>query len=165
MKKAAILIGMIFIAIAVANADFGQSSGALDFGEIHTGQNKTLMYWLINTGDEDLNFKMVLDSDNIAVEPMNGTIRPHGQQEIKVTALGNKIGNFSGKISAVAAQNLSGMIVFNVELEKNYRFAIVETGKFLPVLLLIGGIAIFLMFFSVYYCKLKGGKKKWKFGK
>jgi len=164
MKKTIILIGMIFIAIAIANADFGQSAGVLDFGKLTIGENKTLSYWLVNTGDKSIDFEMV-PSGNMSIEPENGTIRPHGQQMINVTIIANKIGNFSGIIKAKAIQNITGTVTFNVELDKNYKFEVVEKTKFPINLLIFGGIVIFLIFLSIYYYKLKGGKRRWKFGK
>ncbi|MCD6575861.1 MAG: DUF1573 domain-containing protein [Nanoarchaeota archaeon] len=159
--KTIILIGLIFVATAIANADFGQSAGVLDFGEITLGENKTLTYWLVNTGNEPIEFEIITYSGNIVVEPTNGTILPHSQQEMKVTAIANETGNFSGKITARALQNVTGTIVFNVELEKNYKFEVIKKQEFPSKWLFFGGIVIFLIFLSIYYYKLKGGKKRW----
>ena len=48
--KNLIFIGMILIVFSLAYADFGQSAGILDFGNMTIGENKTLSYFLINTG-------------------------------------------------------------------------------------------------------------------
>ncbi len=162
--KSAILIGMIFIAIAVASADFGQSAGALNFGKINLGENKTLSYWLINTGNESLDFNVSADNPNILVSPTSGTLRGHGQQLINVTAIGNETGNFSGIITAKALQNLTGMIVFKVELQKNYNFEVIERQS-TPTIWALAAMVIFLIFVSIVYYNLKGGKMKWKLGK
>ena len=155
---------MIFIAIEISYADFGQSAGMLDFGKLAIGENKTLSYLLVNTGDELIKFNITHPNDTI-VNPVNGTIRAHGQMQINVTVAADKIGNFSGVIKAKAIENISGVVVFNVELDKNYKYSVVEKEKGDLTFYLTAAIVIFLMFFAVYYYKLKGGKKKWKFGK
>ena len=162
--KSMILIGMIFVAIAIANADLGQSAGKLNFGKIPLGENKTLSYWIINTGNESLNFSISADNPNLIISPTSGIIRAKGQQLVNVTAIGNETGNFSGIITAKALQNLTGMVVFNVELQKSYSFEVVEKQK-VQLTWILAAMIIFLIFVSVIYYQIKGGKLKWKFGR
>ena len=164
--KNLILVGLVFVAVSTAFADFGQSAGALDFGKLQIGENKTLSYFLINTGNETLQFEMIYPN-NTMVAPENGTIKARGQQLINVTVIANEVGDFNGVIKAKAIENLTGTVVFNVELDKNFNY-IVEKEKSsgdTHNICYILAIAIFLISFEIYYHKLKGGKKIWKRGK
>jgi hypothetical protein len=153
-EKMIILLGMIFIAIAVANADFGETAGILNFGKLHPGENRTLEYQLINTYKNQTIDFVITHPNYLIVNPENGTIAPHSSKTIKVTAIGNEVGSYSGIIVARALQNATGMITFNVGLQKSYKFEVVETPK-IPHVEIIGAMVIFLIFISIIYYKLK----------
>ncbi len=131
MKKTILIAIMICLTFSLAygSLQFGQTGGKLNFEEIYIGENKTLQYSLVNPNNQSVQFEMIYP-ENLIINPENGTIRPKGQQEINVTAIGNESGIFEGKIRARLSPNedeeRQGAIFFQIELEKDYYYEVSE---------------------------------------
>ena len=148
MKKIIFVLIALF-AFGIGNAQFGQSSGILDFGVLNKGESKVLSYWLVNTGDKPIDFQIIADK-NVEVYPKNGTIRPGGQVKIFVSVHAEKEGEFKGSIIAKAIENTTGAVVFNIQLEKDYKYVVKEKNS---NLLLLAGLVIFLIIVLLYLIK------------
>lgn len=159
-KRILVLIGMIFIVLTIAKADFGQTAGVLDFGKLTIGENKTLSYMIINTGETELLFSMNQTGD-IFVAPENGVLPPHSQQIINVTAIGEQEGSYSGKVWALGVEPGEGAVKLQVQMEKDYVYSVVpESMAGTAAGYLFLGIAItFLIFFALMYSTKKRRKK------
>lgn len=156
----AILVCVLLLGIfKAASAEFGQTAGVLDFGTLKIGENKTLTYIVVNPGETTIDVKMYFIGDPVLISPVKFTLEPHSQQEIKVTAVANKTGTYTGKVRAHGSeQGNTGTVVFQTELEKDFIYKVsFQLNNY--YLLIFGAIAIFI-FAGILIVNNKQHKKR-----